>query len=261
MATVHYALRDLTTGKIVAISGPVSADALPFRIADPNAQLWRYGDYWKFKGLFGENKLYFRRADRLSDALEGRFTEANKKQVSASCAAAFADLKLGDPTQIREIQEGLRVFRFLTCWHKNTHESRRMWGEYTKSTNALVITTKTPRLRAVFGERCAAFDVEYIDEDKTLPELHSLAALAFKRRLQFSHENEFRVVYTASDEMIYADREEDFGRTLPCNPGDFVDEIRFHPDATPEFKAEVRADLSGTSLSSKLRDSELTATN
>ena len=89
MATVHHALRDLTTGKIVSISRPVSFDAWPFRIADPNTVLWRYGDYWKFKGLFSEHKLYFRRADQLPDRLEGRFTEANKKQISDLCAGAF----------------------------------------------------------------------------------------------------------------------------------------------------------------------------
>ena len=260
MATVHHALRDLTTGKIVSISRPVSFDAWPFRIADPNTVLWRYGDYWKFKGLFSEQKLYFRRADQLPDRLEGRFTEANKKQISDLCAGAFTDLKLGDPAQIREIQEGLRVFRFLTCWHKNTHENQWMWENYTGSPEAVVITTKAPRLLAVFRERIAGFDVEYVGEEKALPELHSLAALAYKRR-QYSPENEFRLVYTANDETIYVDREEDFGRTLAVEPENFIDEIRFHPNATPEFKARVKADLAESALAPRLRDSELMATN
>ena len=64
-AGVRLAIRDLKTGKIVALSGSLPMSQWPFSIPRPDTVLWRYGDYWKFKQLFVERPLYFRRVDQL----------------------------------------------------------------------------------------------------------------------------------------------------------------------------------------------------
>jgi hypothetical protein len=38
---------------------------------DPQAPLWRYIEFWKFKDLVESGELYMRRADRLNDEHEG----------------------------------------------------------------------------------------------------------------------------------------------------------------------------------------------
>ena len=242
--TLHQAIRDLRTGEIVAISRPLPVEAWPFRISEPEATLWRYGDYWKFRDLFRKGKLYFTRADRLEDKKEGRFTKANRDRQSRLFAPAFADLRLGDPATIRKIQESHRVRTYLNCWHKNHDENPLMWSVYTQSSESIAVRTSTPRLLAAVGERCRAFDVQYIGEDEAIPELHSLALFAYKRRDQFAFEQEFRLVYMLPiDEPVWLDRPEDFGRRLPADPKSFVEELRFHPAASLQFKDQVRRDL------------------
>lgn len=255
--TVRQAIRDLRTGEIVRISRPLPVEeAWPFRISDPGGPLWRYGDYWKFKGLFVGRKLYFRRADRLEDEKEGTFTEANQREHSRLFADAFADLGLGDGAAIRRIQESHRVRAFLSCWHKNAKENPLMWPAYTKTPNSIAIRTSTPRLLAAVGTICRAFDIQYIGEDDAIPELHSLSVFAHKRRAQFEFEREFRLVYMLPvHETIFIERSEDFGRELPADPAAFIEEVRFNPAATPQFKEQVRRELDIAELLLPIRDS------
>ena len=262
MSEVFYqGIRDLRTGKIVALSRPLPLAEWPFKISEPDGLLWRYGDYWKFKALLESRQLYFRRADKLEDIKEGRFTEANRAGPSRLFAGAFADLKLGDPAQILKIQESHRVRTFLSCWHKNPQENPRMWPAYTETPESIVIAVRTQNLLTEMAGRCQAFDVQYISEDEALPELQSLAVFAYKRSEPFAFEQEFRLAYMLpQEESIYLDQAQDFGRTLPADPAKLVQEIRFHPRATMVFKAQVRSDLKAAGFSVNARDSETTVT-
>jgi hypothetical protein len=250
-------VRNIKTGEIVSCSPPLPISEWPFRVSEPNARLWRYGDYPKFKSLFEDGKLYFRRSDKFEDQKEATYTEANQRQTSKLSTPAFQTMKLGEPARIRDIQLTHRKRTFLSCWHKNQAENPIMWKCYTKTTDAIVISTMTPRLIAALGNACQAFDVQYIDENTPLPEMHSMALFAYKRRDEFAFEQEFRLVHALPPETVsYPDSEEDFARLLPADPRVFVDELRFHPAATAEFKARVRKDLEIAGLNFPVRDSE-----
>jgi hypothetical protein len=257
----YQGIRDLRTGKIVALSRPLPLAEWPFKIAEPAGLLWRYGGYRKFKSLIEARQLYFRRADKLEDVKEGRFTEANRAGPSRLFARAFADLKLGDPAQILKIQESHRVRTFLSCWHKNPKENPRMWPAYTETPESIVIAVRTQNLLTEMAGRCQAFDVQYISEDEALPELHSLAVFAHKRREPFAFEQEFRLAYMLPmEESVYLDQAHDFGRTIPVNLANLLEEVRFHPRATAAFKALVQSDLAAAGLSVVARDSECPVT-
>ncbi len=253
---IRVAVRNLKTGEIHVLSGPLPLHEWPFQAPAMDQILWRYGDYWKFLQLFAEKKLYFRRADKLEDTKEGKFTDRNQTNRSDLFAQAFKDLPLGDHRKILEIQESHRPRTFLQCWHKNTAENPRMWHEYTTTNESVAIRSDVQSLAAVVGDRCRAFDVKYVGEDFAIPELHSLAPYVYKRT-DFAFEQEFRLVYLLPlDESVYLDQPADFQRVLAGDPARFVHELRFHPRAPSLFKQKVKADLAGFGLNFPVIDSD-----
>lgn len=249
-------IRKIATGEVVHWSPPVPLSEWPFQISEPEARLWRYGDYWKFKSLLEEGNLYFHRSDKLDDKQEGTYTEANQRETSKLFGPAFATGKFGDPARIREIQSTHREHTFLNCWHKNPNENSIMWECYTTGPEAIVVTCTTPRLIAAVGQACQAFDVQYIDEGIAVPEMHSMALFVYKRREKYAFEREFRLAHMPPLEgEFYPDDKSNFSRLIPAAPISFIDELRFHPAATAEFKARVRKDLSAAGLTIPACDS------
>lgn len=255
--TRHLAIRDLRTGRIVALSNPLPADKWPFRTPPDETIVWRYGDYRKFNRLFAEKKFYFRRADKLADEFEGRFTAANAVGASELFGMAVKELNLGDLKKVRKIQESHRSRTFLQCWHQNPAEEPRMWKEYTSCTESIVLRSTVGALARAVGRRCHGFAVEYIDDTFAIPEMHSLAPVAYKRKL-FAFECEFRLVHMLPpEESVYLDHEQDFFRLIDGDPVVFAHEVRFHPHATLEFKERVHSDLTTQGYRMSLRDSEI----
>ena len=133
-----------------------------------------------------------------------------------------------------------------------------MWKEYTTTADSIALVTNLTSLFKATPEQCRGAEVHYVEEDQPLPELHSLAALVHKRRDPYAFENEFRLLYQLpSTESIYLDRAVDYFRLVPVDPGTMIHRVIFHPAATPEFKARVRADLAKAKLELPASDSSL----
>jgi len=246
---IRMAIVDRRTGEVVKVSRPLPDVAKLFNLPPPQTILWQFGDYRKFVQLFVERTLYLRRADQLPDIFEGRFTVANQERRSDMFAGAFADLGLGSAAHILPIQESSRNRTFLHCWHKNEQENVRMWKEYTTTADSIALVTNLTSLFKATPEQCKGAEVHYVNEDQPLPELHSLAALVHKRREPYAFENEFRLLYQLPpSESIYLDCAEDYFRLIPADPGILVHQVIFHPGASPEFKARVRADVANAGL-------------
>ncbi len=105
--------------------------------------------------------------------------------------------------------------------------------------------------------RCEIFDVNYIGNDDPIPDFHSMSVFAYKRKDPFEFEREFRLaLMLPAKESVWIDKEEDYGRILKVAPKDFIDEVRFHPDATDAFRVLVRADLAAAGFDVSIRDAE-----
>jgi hypothetical protein len=253
---IRMGLKELGTGQIAKVSRPLPDAGKLFTLPPLKTRLWKYGDYHKFSKLFSANTLYFRRADKLPDIFEGRFTAANRTRRSDMFGPAFEDLGLGNDDSILHIQESHRVRTFLHCWHKNEKENPRMWREYTKTNESVVLVTNFESLACATNGKCRPAEVHYTGENTPLPELHSLAALVHKRKTPYYFENELRLLYELGpEESVYLDHEEDFFRLIAVNSANFVHEVRFHPLASPEFKAKVRAEIDAAHLCLSVRDS------
>jgi hypothetical protein len=253
---IRMAWIDRRTGKPLKISRPLPTVRSLFTLPPPQTVLWKYGDYHKFAQLFSQGTLYFRRADQLPDIYEGRFTAANQERQSDMFDAAFRDLGLGDAAPILRMQESHRNHTFLSCWHKNSAENARMWREYTKSSDAIVLVTDLSSLFAATPTECKGADVHYVAENEPLPELHSLAALVHKRRDPYEFESEFRLLCMLPlGKIERPETPEDYGRLIPADAARLLKEVRFHPQASAEFKARVRVDVAAAGLNVPLRDS------
>jgi hypothetical protein len=249
-------LIDRRTGEIVRISRPLHQTKEVFTLPPSDTILWKYADYWKIAGLFLHGQLYFRRADKLPDIYEGRFTEANETQRSSLFADAFQDLGLGNAKPILEIQESNRAHVFLNCWHKNTEENQEMWAAYTAGPDSVVLVTNVASLFAATPSFCRGADVHYIEESEPLPEMHSLAPLVHKRRDPYAFEREFRlIVQRAHRESVDLNSEADFGRLISTDPKKLLHQVRLHPRASVEFKSKVRTNIAAAGLSIPVIDS------
>lgn len=132
-----------------------------------------------------------------------------------------------------------------------------MWQEYAPGPESIVLRSTVGALAQAVGWRCHGFAVEYIDETFAIPEMHSLASVAYKRK-EFAFEREFRLVHMLPpEESVYLDHEHDFFRLIEGDPALFAHELRFHPHATPEFKERVHRDLTARGYRISLRDSQI----
>lgn len=250
-------IRNLHTEEIVALSRPLHNVDRIFTLPAPGTVMWRYCDYSKASGFLSGRMLYFRRADRLPDIYEGRFTAATHIQRSAAFADAFKDLPLGEPNAILQIQESHRSHAFLNCWHKNKKENPRMWREFTTGADSVAMVSNLEALFAGTPDQCRGSEVHYVDEEEPIPELHSLAPLFHKRRNPYAFEDEFRLIYVLPmNEPVFLDRPEDFFRLLPADPSIIIHELRLHPGATTEFRDKVRQEVEAAGLAFAVTDSE-----
>jgi hypothetical protein len=240
------AIIDRRTGLPVQILGEVVNQQELFTLPPMDTVLWRYSDYQYIRSIIAEGRIYFRRADKFKDPLEGRFTEGNRERPSSMFAAAAGKLPM---VQVRAIQETHRSHVFLSCWHKNPVENERMWPAYTTCPEAIAVKTDVASLFAATPGHIRGADVNYVNEGDSIPEFHSLAALVHKRREPYEFENEFRLIYQLPlSEIERPDDQEDEHRWIPVDARRLLHLTRFHPSATPEFMAMVRRDLDAAGL-------------
>src|SRR5271170_1298325 len=111
--------------------------------------LWRYSDFAKFMELIERRKLWFSRADKFEDPLEGTLTDAEN--------AHFRSLRTDVPPPDRgthsfsEVQQMMRSTVFVNCWREGTYESMAMWDIYGKGSGVVAIKSTVGRLKEAFG--------------------------------------------------------------------------------------------------------------
>lgn len=242
---VVQAIIDRRTGLPVQILGEVKDPEKLFTLPPEETVLWRYSDYRWARPTIVDGTLYFRRADAFKDLLEGMFTAANKQKHSTMFAAAAGKLPMD---QVLPIQESHRAHAYVSCWHKNPEENPVMWGKYTTCRESIAIRTDLASLFRATPSEIKGANVHYVKESYSIPELHSLAPLVHKRR-DYEFEQEFRLIYQLRPEQIERpDDEADKGRNVPVDRHRLIHFVRFHPDATPEFKETVQRDLIAAGL-------------
>jgi hypothetical protein len=232
------------TGRIVGPVAPIFSEDWPLDEISDSEIVWRYMDCWKFEDLVQTSTLYFPRADKLKDpfggedAFEGRPSPGNLQRRSKS-DEAFHQLYNIDDRASREYPEIHRTVVFISCWHRNTQESFRMWRAYTTSSDSVVVVTSGRALREFLPQDLMKYGVSYkpLDFPRTQFTHNSLF---FYKPTRYRFEREFRILRSPNeDESFYRDDPKDWFRRIPIGTKRIIHRVITHPNATIETKLKV----------------------
>lgn len=175
----------------------------------------------------------------------------------------------------------------MSCWHESAGESVAMWKCYNTSADGIAVKTSYRRLReSLIGpEEVYIGRVSYIDYDAAepvglfdeqdrlwhqAPRNHPLKLRSqfFKKRLEFQHEREVRVIHAKPLHGLFSGG---MTRELPeptwgsgvyvqVDVGTLVEEIVFSPLATPAFRELAPAVLDRYGIGKELTVSESSIT-
>jgi hypothetical protein len=219
---------------------------------DLDLQLWKYLTFEKFESLITKSALWFSRADRFIDKLEGSYGLGNNDTIYDQLYSP----KNYIPEEVRHartvVRATIQLFRketYITCWHINTTESREMWNEYTNGQGVCILSSYRS-LNDEVKKFCPHIDVgfvKYIDHDKDfIDEFDSIAPFFFKNHRLFAHENELRAVWSQPN-IIPIKSSRKLGDGMPVGVlvkvdlNTLVHSVIVHPNADHEFTEKINA--------------------
>lgn len=154
--------------------------------------LWRYISFGKFVNLLDTESIFFTRADKFDDPLEG-FTPSSVKEHYESL--------IGDSNTLERLREKWRKYVFCSCWHHASEESMAMWEKYHMHNSGIAIKTTVDAFKNCFRDVYDVFigKIKYINlYEYPLPqninEMSILYTWYFHKRKHFEHEREFRAI-------------------------------------------------------------------
>jgi hypothetical protein len=238
----YRAIRSRATGEIVTPLAPMYAEDWPYQNVSPDQPLVRYMDSWKFEDLFKTQELYFRRADKFDDPLEGTLSKKGVHGTSRSDVAFAKAAKLeGDAYEKAcDYRSTVKSCTFINCWHINTAESQKMWDAYTTSSDSLLVITTASRLKQALKDPVIGAGVRYVETDSPRTEFDE-RSLFFYKDISYAFEQEFRLLIDLMmlGEAIRSDHPDDFYRRVPVDLSTLVYGIQLHPQATQETKDKI----------------------
>lgn len=219
----------------------------------PGQSLMHYLRIDRFRSLLANRAIYMRRLDLFQlDPHEGRFPAANSQQQS-SITAGFAD-QIGLPADAlkarREFIEGtMRELTYIHCWFSWDAEDKRMWDEYGDHGNGVCIRTTARRLNEALSTppdfTYNVCGVNYSGDENPVSELISFLP-ACRKRPEFKHEREIRVIGQLGDKTRQASCAEDGLKTpdhqlVAVNLERLFERVYVGPNASNATFQEVEA--------------------
>jgi hypothetical protein len=240
----------------------------------PDTVICRFMNMVKFRDLFANEELYFRRDDlfKKEDNEEGLAPDDYMRDSLRLTKYDLHDELILNHQQAfsRQIAEA----RYVQCWHIYEGETLEMWRDYA-GPDGVAIFCKFGKLRSIldiFIDDVIVGKVKYGD----IPARHNLIDFLFMKRKRFAQENELRLVISSYDPVGGVNRHADSNDfphlepldENPLNPwvndckrrridlNALVSEIRTSPWATDKEIAEVNDWVRGKNMSCLLKPSE-----
>ena len=225
--------------------------------------LWRYLDFTKLVAMLEDNGLYFPQAKCLGDNYDGDKYEGALPKVQAKNFpmvvklfslpdnVEHAHVSVDEATLIKMCRETC----YISCWHKNVHQSAAMWKLYLKSEEGVAIRTTFGRVKAAFAktkEGVWAETVNYIDYSSERFNYNDFLSLVTHKRKSFEHEHEVRLIWHGLYDFITKERtigltkaefeaielakvEGPSGRIIQVSLTDLIEEVLVSPSSPPWF--------------------------
>lgn len=217
-------------------------------IPNDNTVILRYMDFPKFMSLLQNRKLYFTRADKFEDPLEGDvpsvYIDSLLSFYKCDIYKILHDKILKDKYDLDTIKKDIlgkfekyRSETFISCWteNKNETESYALWKIYAKKYGVAIQTTVRKLKEITKSKGAVIYRVKYIDD--SIANLHVPRfsnKLTFEsenffvcKKAEYCYENEIRAMFTTED---YYNLE-----VLIDNVDNFIDKIYISPFAEEWF--------------------------
>jgi hypothetical protein len=200
--------------------------------------LWRYMELARFLQLIDGRHLWFSRADKFNDPLEGTLTdgEFNYEPETPDEPPRFREAT-ADP-----LAQMMRHTTYVNCWRMGENESMAMWDLYGKGTGVVAVTTTVGRLkRQLENDDRPVYiaEVQYVDWQAPR-ELRGTFDLITRKDISYQHEGEARLfVWNTAGiqaEGIYIPDEIPPGLTFGIDPQATVTQIWISPRDHPSIK-------------------------
>lgn len=215
--------------------------------------IWRYMELWKFKAMLLEDSLFFSRADKQTDNLEGEYPEG----MLAELQRRFEDRipsNDGITYTFREWHTQKEVPSLLiNCWSVGPCESRRMWTEFTNTKESVAIRSTIERLKNCFHDKSEPVvwigNVRYGEQENRLPRSMFQWNVNFWLYPFFSKKDAFRWQKEVRAIVNIARRKQDQlghsqnGCNVTADLNQLIESVWIHPQSPPGFIDQVRVVL------------------
>jgi hypothetical protein len=164
--------------------------------------IWRYMDFAKFVQLLEYRTLWFTRADRFEDPLEGSWTDAELDHLKTFGRPADAP----PLPRLQGLLATSGLFRhsiYVNCWRASSGESLAMWDLYGKGNGILAVKSTVGILKQQFvgtGKRIYLARVQYTDWSKA-PWNSNCLVMCARKDTSYQHESEFRAMIWETQNM------------------------------------------------------------
>lgn len=228
-------------------------------LPEDGSVIWRYMELWKFQKMLQENSIFFSRADKQTDDLEGTYPEGMlleigkrfRDKIPSSVNAAsrtFFEWHIQ-----REIPSHL-----ISCWNAVPSESQKMWTKYTCTEESVTIRSTIKRLRNCFHDKKGPDDVvvwigkvRYGEDENRLPRSMSqwnvnfLLYPFFAKKGCLRWENEVRAIVNIAHEKQNQLGYSPNGCYVKADLQQLIDSVWIHPQSPAGFRDEIGAALTG----------------
>jgi len=238
----------------------------------------RFMDFRKFRDLFANEELYFRRIDLFKET-DPSEALASDEYVRAACG--LRKYVLRDELELNNHQAFARQNSeayFINCWHLFEGETLDMWKTYG---NGVAIFSRFDHLKIAVAAMLDDIFLGVVHYGEKEMSGYNLIGFLYTKRGCFEKERELRVVLQCYDPVAGANRHYDFDDFPHREPLDelnplhdwvheckrrridlrtFVTEVRLSPWATKNEVEEVRTWINTKNLSCRVTCSDLTST-
>jgi len=180
-----------------------------------DAIIWKYYPLPAFLALLEESKLYFTRADKLTDPNEFPITEDDARAFRMS----MKDYRMSI--------EQIKARTYLNCWRLSDYESFGMWNAYADAATGIAIKTDVKSLFSSVETHnpITAGRIMYIDIEKGMTQKWgkelNINYITFAKTKPYENESELRLTF---ETPINDDKPDSIG--VPINPQTLIKEIR-----------------------------------
>jgi hypothetical protein len=221
-------------------------------LPDDISVIWRYMDFSKFQSTLQRGSIFFSRADKQTDKLEGEYPIEMLDELERRFGISKSDDGLSY-TFLQWHNQREIPSRLLSCWSVDINESQRRWSTYTTSLESVAIRSTIERLKNCFRREENDEQVVWIgkirygDDENKIPKsfikwnVNYFLYPFFAKKEMYRWENEVRATVNIAQKKQFALNHNPNGCFIKADLHVLIDSVWLHPQAKEDFRHKVES--------------------